>query len=144
MVTWEKEKLDPVQVGRARNNRNSGWQERRHLCRFVSTPLASTLCPTCPHQARSSAGSFPCEADSCEVFAAALRMSGLVSSFQFYFNSLCRIHHTHLTEPWLSPVHYFSSSQKSAILFTPQQISKLQGLEQPEAAVRNQGRIIMD
>lgn len=29
VVTWEKEKLDPVQVGGARNNRNCAGQGRR-------------------------------------------------------------------------------------------------------------------
>lgn len=81
-----------------------------------------------PHHAlshaRSCAGSFPCKADSYEMFVAALRMSGLISSFQFYFNSLCRIHYIHFTEPHLSPVHYFPSPQKPAILFSPQLISK--------------------
>lgn len=129
MVAWEKEKLDPVQVGRARNGTEThtvlsmaGEEAPLQVC--ITTTVLNPLPHHALSHARSCAGSFPHEADSYEVFVAILRMSGLISSFQFYFNSLCRIHYTHLAEPWLSPVHHFSSSQKPAILFSPQLISK--------------------
>lgn len=111
-----------------KQNRNSHCaghgREEAPLQVCINTSVLDPLPHCALSHARSCAGSVLCKADSYEMFVATLRMSGLISSLHFYFNNLCRIHYTHLTESCLFPVHCFLSPQKPAILFSPQLISK--------------------
>lgn len=72
VVTWEKENLDPVQVGRARNRTEThavldmaGEEAPLQVC--ISTTLLNPLPHHALSRARSCAGSFPCKADSYEM-----------------------------------------------------------------------------